>query len=121
MSSLSSDYPEVLSDLREQIAVALTKRTELSGVEVSSASQIVIEELRHHWGGQQIYVPKGLGFQLESRDLQIYREFNGQNLNELARKYDLTVKRLRQIVKEVRRQQAERRQIPMFPARKPRP
>lgn len=48
-----------------------------------------------------IYFPKNLLGRVSERDMQIYKEFNGKNHVELARKYDLTVQHIYRIVKEV--------------------
>ena len=49
-------------------------------------------------GGKAIYLAKGVAMHLSARDMQMCREFRGNNYDFLARKYDLTEMRVRQIV-----------------------
>ena len=55
------------------------------------------------FGGESIYFPKPEGMIRASRDRKIYEEFNGQNLRHLARKFKLTTRQIRSIVREQRR------------------
>ena len=55
------------------------------------------------WGGQLIYIPKDFQAKLSDRDNQIYAEFNGKNHSELATKYNLTIARIYEIIKSVRK------------------
>ena len=104
-----SEYPAILSDLAEQVQTQLGRR----GVARDVAEQIageVTEYIRRHWGGQQIYVPKGTRYDLTARDVEIYEKFNGRNFAELCRDYHLTEVRLRAIIREMRRKRRERSQ-----------
>lgn len=49
-------------------------------------------------GGKAIYLAKGVAMHLSARDMQMCSEFRGNNYDFLARKYDLTEMRVRQIV-----------------------
>jgi Mor family transcriptional regulator len=50
------------------------------------------------FGGEQIYIHKLAELAKASRDRDIVAAFNGRNHLELARKYNLTSKRIRQIL-----------------------
>ncbi len=50
-------------------------------------------------GGTQLYFPS---LYRETRNHQIIKEFNGYNINDLAKKYHITVKRVQQIIKEAK-------------------
>ncbi len=79
--------------------------TELTDTPLESAEQVthhLVEELRKHWGGSQLYIPKTSLYQLHQRDLAIYNDFTGRNHHELARKYDLSEITVYQILKRVR-------------------
>lgn len=96
-----SKYPELLSDLADQVALKLVAL----GVSPEKAAEIgwgVAEHIRAHWSGQSTYIPKGVEYDLSQRDLQIAQEFNGRNHGALARKYDLTEMRIYQILKAAR-------------------
>jgi Mor family transcriptional regulator len=110
------EYPELLSDLKEQLLSSLTD----DGIKADVANTVATratERIRKHWGGTLLYIPRGDGFELQARDLEIYRKFKGGNYIELAREYDLSEMRIRIIVKTIRAQERERRQVKMFPDR----
>ena len=50
------------------------------------------------WGGQQLYIPKDG----KRRAAIIYSEFDGTNVAELARKYDVCVQTIYKIIKRER-------------------
>lgn len=95
-------YPEVLRDLADQIAELMVAR----GEQAEAAAEIgfkTAEFLREHWGGQKIYIPKGVTFAASRRDIEIFGRFRGTNALELCREYGITNTRLYQIVHAVRR------------------
>lgn len=106
----------LLLDLRD-LACSLLKS--LKTVDEASASQISNElmyQVSQHWGGQSIYIIKDDTFQAEERDMEIYKEFNGYNHTELARKYDLTEIYIYRILKRMHEQERNRRQPCLFDA-----
>lgn len=60
-------------------------------------------------GGRQLYISRGVS-DLSERDRAICGEFNGRNHVQLAKKYDLTEMRVRQILEAFQREQFARRQ-----------
>ena len=77
-----------IEDLNEELKML----AELIGL---SNVKLIIE----NYGGQTIYIPKFNVKQKEIKYSQIYAEYNGNNITELAQKYNLSVVRLYQIVK----------------------
>ena len=61
-------------------------------------------------GGKSIYLPKGVAAYLSARDLQMCSEFTGNNYDLLARRYELTEMRVRQIVNDWQKEQFRVRQ-----------
>ena len=106
-------YPELLSDLADQVATRLCER----GIDAERAADIgfeAAEHIREHWGGQPIYLPKGVQYDFSRRDLEIFDRFNGHNHAELAKEYNLTVMRIYQITKAVRAELIKKRQGALF-------
>ena len=106
----------LLLDLRDHACRLLQN---LKTVDQAAASQISNElmyQISQDWGGQSIYIIKDDSFQAEERDVQIYKEFNGYNHTELARKYDLTEAYIYRIVKRMAEQERNRRQPSLFDA-----
>ncbi len=57
-------------------------------------------KLGKEFQGEDIYFPKLKGGTFkENRNRKIIQEFKGHNARQLARKYDLTIQRIRDIVK----------------------
>jgi len=63
-------------------------------------------KLHQELGGTYIYFPKLDKFLIPIRDSNIQKDFNGVNINELAKKYDLSTTAIRRILKS--RQQVGR-------------
>ena len=109
----STAYPELLADLADQTALQLVER----GIDRQIAVDIgfaVAERIREHWGGQPIYLPKGVQYEFDKRDIEVFERFNGRNHSALAREYNLTVMRIYQIVKRVRAEMVKQRQSALF-------
>lgn len=111
MDAMKDDkYPEVLVDLRDDLEELLTDH----GVEAEEAKQVAFaatEKLREKWSGMAVYIPKARDWILSQRDLEIYRRYNGDNLQWLCREYQLTEQRLYQIIAKVRAEQIKKRQM----------
>lgn len=76
-----------------------------------SVSKVFIED----FGGEVIYVPKRILLPLSGRDWAIYNEFTGDNHKALARKYNVSVAWVYQILKRVHKQEVSKRQADLFP------
>ncbi len=60
-----------------------------------------IEEIIREFGGGEIYIPS---YKSTHRDLDIYKRFKeGASVRELAKEYDLSVSRVRSILREQRK------------------
>lgn len=61
-------------------------------------------ELVRARGGEYIYLPKPESLQAAARNREIRKKFNGRNYRELAREHNLTVRWVRAIVDNGRRE-----------------
>lgn len=110
---MSKDYPEILTDLSTRITERLVKR----GVERQLAGEVageVTEEMRHHWGGQLIYVPQGLSFEKRKEYDRVWKAFTGHNYDQLAREFKKSVSQVYRIVEIMRAEEMRKRQTDMF-------
>lgn len=107
-------YPELLENIRADIAEALIE----IGIDeevAKHAGHHAAETVRCKWGGTQMpYIPKGVQYQASLRDRQIWQEFNGQNHNELCRKYGISLQWLYSIIKRMRADYVRRHQADLF-------
>lgn len=87
--SSESHYPELLADLRDQLAAMLA----VEGVEAEKAASVArkaAEHVRQHWGGQNVYIPQGMAHEVRERALALYAEFDGTNIAALAQRYQIS-------------------------------
>ena len=68
--------------------------------EIASAAA---ESFRHEFGGQLLYIPKGFAFDIDERDKEIYRKFDGTNHNDLAVEFGHSVQHIYRIIAQARR------------------
>jgi Mor family transcriptional regulator len=102
-------YPEVLRYLRDDLEEVLS----CQGVEQEEARLIVhttAEHVRENWSGMSLYIPKGMAYQLDRRDREIGKKWNGVNKLALCKEYGITEQRLYQILARLRTEQIDRRQ-----------
>lgn len=93
-------YPEFLADIAATVGEALQRNgsTEESAVKIG---QETAEAVRKNYGGQLLYIPKGERYELSQRDLEIWNEFNGRNIQTLAAKHALSVPQMYRIIQRV--------------------
>jgi Mor family transcriptional regulator len=84
------------SDNRQVIDACFARLMEELGEHGRKAVRIIVEEL----GGLQIHMPSVRTLEIEARDAQIRREFDGSNYRELALKYGLDLRWVRKIIDE---------------------
>lgn len=113
---LDESYPEVLADIAREIHARLMDdpRVKLPHPIAAEVALGVAEHVRKNIGGVQTYIPRGFSFELNQRDRQMYDDFKGDNFHELARKYDLTEMRVRQIINHVGQVERAKRQQNLF-------
>lgn len=112
---LDDDYPEALALIANAAYMWLTGRLKLDHQTANEGALAIAEAARRELGGGNHYIPKGTDWELSRRDREIYAKFHGNNYDLLAREYDLTEMRIRQIIDRCRRADIRARQAPLFP------
>ncbi|MCN1890813.1 DNA-binding protein [Escherichia coli] len=90
---------------------------EIIDIEPAIADQIgqaVANRMMQVWGGQNVYFPMGMVWKVSQRDREIFREFNGRNHHELARKFGVSLQWVYSVVKRVRKEELDRMQGKLF-------
>ncbi len=103
------DYPEQLVDL----AGVLFERLRKNGLPDDDAGRIAmeqVEDVRIRFVGGSVYMPKCIQQNIDRRNAEIYRQFNGHNHRDLAQRYNLTVASIYDILARER----AARQITLF-------
>ena len=119
LSSLNADerldfmqrWPSTLQSLCELMRVTLEGHAISNSVQISEA---LATTLSTYLGGRDIYIPNGDRLKDALRDIRIWREFKGNNLEQLSRKYGLTERRISQIITEQRAAFVARKQRRLF-------
>lgn len=104
-------WPSTLQSLCELMRVTL------EGYKVTNAlmlSEALATSLSTYLGGRDVYIPNGERLKDALRDIQIWREFKGNNLELLSRSYGLTERRVSQIIAEQRAAFVARKQRKLF-------
>lgn len=92
---------ELLADLVDSV----TKRLSQNGISDNTAKIVandLADHIAKHWGGQVINIPKDYWRELTKLELEIYDRFQGDNYDELAREYDMTVSGVRKLIHRIR-------------------
>lgn len=103
---MAGEYPDVLRDLADYVAELFVGRG-MTADEAAKAGMETADKVREFWGGQKIYIPKAVSFDLSKRDIEIYGRWKDRRATdlELCRQYGITNTRLYQIIHAVRRAQ----------------
>lgn len=126
LSVLEAMLPEKMTERMRDVAVcmfeALVLLDDRAGqkapggdwlVQLQTWATQVLAQMQHianEVGGEAIYFAKGLAMQVSSRDRELYAKFNGHNHRELAKAYDITETRVRQIIAAIERERFLERQ-----------
>lgn len=97
----------LLADLADRLADRAKKELKIPRARAEEFGADVADDIAEVWGGQNFYIPMDMIAKARSRDEELYDEFTGDNHNELALKYGLSVQHVYRIVRRVR----ERRSV----------
>ena len=75
---------------------------------------ITVRALSRYAGGRQLYMPKGDVLERALRDREIWERHRGNNVDDLAEAYGLTVVQVYSILAEQRALHRQRMQPPLF-------
>ena len=113
IDSPSDRWPSTLAELVDVLRATFQHRGRLEAEAIAEAQQAVLA-IGMYLGGRQIYLPSGESLQTALRDRRIYLEYKGVNKTELARRYDVTERRIEQIAAEQRAVYIRRIQPDLF-------
>lgn len=104
-------------ELLTDVVVTATKRLVDNGLSYAEAELMASDLADHfaqHWGGQVISFPKDYRRVLSQLELEIYGKFTGNNYDELARQYGLTMSGMRKLIGRTRARLAKAGQPDLF-------
>lgn len=91
---------QLLTDVMEVAAARLSEHVSPSAADMIAGD--LADHLADYWGGQLINFPKDFRWKLGQREMEIYDAYNGANLGDLARQYDISERGLRKLIARVR-------------------
>lgn len=106
-------YPEILGELLQLVATELRE----AGLDMTSANDIAwrtTEKVRDRWGGQGIYIPQAVSFETLERYRRLWDRFNGNNVSELAREFDLSEQAVYKALRYMREEVKRKNQLALF-------
>lgn len=109
-----SPAADLLNDLAEQVSAAVRESFDVSDEAANALGTDVAMRMVEQWGGQQLYMPKGIRIEASRLHQQIYEDWKGRNHRELARKYGISLQFVYRVIKVMRKADLNRRQGDMF-------
>ena len=97
------DAPEMLADLMDA-GSTIARQFGLDDEQADELALRIVEQLENDWRGQQLYFGSTTKMRLSKRDLDIFREFTGNNVPELAAKYKVSAVWIYAVLRRVREQ-----------------
>ncbi|APC14561.1 DNA-binding protein [Pseudomonas frederiksbergensis] len=105
---------DLLSETIEPMAKVIQESLGVSA-DLAEATSVEITTLfAHLWGGQVVYVPKGVCIQASRLHQKIYDDFTGRNHHEVATKHGVSVQQVYRVVKRMRLAIIARNQRDLF-------
>lgn len=92
---------ELLEELLGVIARELVEM-DVAPDAASVTASSVVDHLSTYWAGQVISFPKDSRYKLTLKELEIYDQHNGNNYDDLARRYRMTPRGMRKLIKRIR-------------------
>lgn len=92
---------ELLTDLVSQTQKILDEHDVPKTAAVLAANSLA-DYMTSHWGGQVVNFPKDARWKLDKLEVEIYNKFRGNNYDELAREYGMTMSGMRKLIKRTR-------------------
>ena len=106
-------WPETLTELINVLTASM--RNQGAGEQEAKQQGIRLAlDIADHFGGMQLYVPKGKLLKTLARNIQIWHDFTGDNAKALARQYGLSEVRLYEILREQTQLQTAKHQSDLF-------
>jgi Mor family transcriptional regulator len=112
-SELTAKWPKALSELVDVLACELIRGGMEPDLAKAQARKLALVQA-HYMGGRAYYIPTGEHLKAALRDRAIWDEFNGRNIDQLARKHGLSVPQTYAVVAEQRQLTRRRYQPDLF-------
>lgn len=93
---------ELLQALADHVAQSAKDTLDISPELAEAHGNEVAMLMATVWGGQMLYMPKGIHLQASKLHQLLFDEFTGRNQRELARKHNLSLAFVYKVIKRMR-------------------
>jgi len=102
--------PPLLVEIADQAADVLQTDLGIDPERAAHGGYLIMRRIADAVGGAGVYIPTADSIERHERDEAIWREFTGDNVQDLARKYGVTTIHLYRLIKRMRKEDKLRRQ-----------
>ncbi|WP_386695869.1 Mor transcription activator family protein [Lonepinella sp. MS14435] len=106
-SETNNKWPDLLVEIIDVFAKEFEKQGEDAQKARTQANHFTFT-LAEYFGGRSFYLPSGTRLKATVRAYTIFKEFNGNNIKELVKKYHLSESHIYNILRIQRKKQKER-------------
>ncbi len=106
--------PSLLVEIADHTASVLREDFGMEPARADYAGYLIMRRIAKTVGGAGVYIPTIHSIARHERDEEIWREFNGHNHLELARKYGLTTIHVYRLLKRLREEERRKRQVELL-------
>lgn len=112
-AELTAKWPKALAELVDVLACELGRSGMAAEKALAQARKLALVQA-HYMGGRAYYIPTGEHLKAALRDRAIWDEFNGRNIDQLARKHGLSVPQTYAVVAIQRQLVRQRMNLDLF-------
>lgn len=102
MKENSSTAGDLLQALADHVAQSAKETLQISDEQAEAHGIEVAMQMASVWGGQQLYIPKGIHLQASKLHQQIFDEWKGRNQREIAMKHGISLAFVYKVIKRMR-------------------
>ncbi|CAA0111577.1 Uncharacterised protein [BD1-7 clade bacterium] len=95
-------WPQTLAEMVDVIESRLSREKDIKSEQANRLAKIVVFEIAQYFGGRPVYLPMGKRIEQALRDQDIWRDFTGDNIDRLIKKYKLSHQSIRDAIQRQR-------------------
>ncbi|ELE2164749.1 transcriptional regulator [Vibrio fluvialis] len=112
-SELENDESERWPEAVRQMYDIFREELKKAGADESIAIRLISATCQN-FGGMQFYLGRGDALKRHIRDLQIWHDFTGNNVDEIIKKYNVGYSQVYRIIARMRQREIKRNQPSLF-------
>ncbi|MDG4811678.1 Mor transcription activator family protein [Hydrogenovibrio sp. 3SP14C1] len=90
IEDIKQRWPARLVEIFDVISMTLDRKACIQGSDKSELASVIVTAIAFHFGGRNFYLPSNEKLERAIRDIQIWKDFTGNNIPELSKKYKLS-------------------------------